>query len=368
MTLAEISNIRLSQSIKVDASLVSRYRSGIRMPKAGSEIVDQLGDAIWKRIIQLERKRDLAKLMAVPQEILDEELFFGWLFDYVSDHDRSISDAEKFLASFETYREITELPDWEELVKPEIYSDTRDIYRGITGLQCAVLRFLSNVIRENATELMLYSDQNMDWMVGDPTFRMQWAVLMSECVKRGVRIRIIHNIDRNVDEMNSAIRSWLPLYMSGMIEPYYCKKDKDARFSHTMFLCPGYGAIEAVHVVGMEREGIYHYFTDEEHLSFFKEEYLGLLELAKPLITFSATETPKQFFAGITVQRGDKEEKIPSVETDQSFKNIHILVTDQYVMITHVKNPGLAFKFWHPLMCRAFAAYASYISRISGGV
>ena len=44
MGLAELSNVRLSRFIRVDSSLISRFRSGLRIPVDGSEISEKLCD------------------------------------------------------------------------------------------------------------------------------------------------------------------------------------------------------------------------------------------------------------------------------------------------------------------------------------
>ena len=53
---------------------------------------------------------------------------------------------------------------------------------------------------------------------------------MEACIRGGVRIRIIHNIDRGLEEMTAAIRGWLPLYMSGRIEGFYSTRPGGSRF------------------------------------------------------------------------------------------------------------------------------------------
>ena len=61
-------------------------------------------------------------------------------------------------------------------------------------------------------DLYLFSDQNIDWITADKAFQQKWMSLMIQCVTSGVKIHIIHNIERNLTEIGEAIRSWLPLY------------------------------------------------------------------------------------------------------------------------------------------------------------
>ena len=59
MSLAELSNIRLSQLINVDASLISRYRTGVRIPRANPEMTSRLANVLWNRILKNKKKRNL---------------------------------------------------------------------------------------------------------------------------------------------------------------------------------------------------------------------------------------------------------------------------------------------------------------------
>lgn len=77
---------------------------------------------------------------------------------------------------------------------------------------------------------------------------------MIQCVTSGVKIHIIHNIERNLVEIGEAIRSWLPLYPSGQIESFYLDGQKNTIFSTTLFLCPGYACIYGNNVVGTENK------------------------------------------------------------------------------------------------------------------
>lgn len=289
ITLSGLSNVRLSQLINTDASLISRYRSGLRMPRINSEIIVPLEQVLWKHIYKKGNEDDLARAIRCSREDLCEEAFFKWLFDYSMYKDVNITAAEKLLEIFESYSDETglKLPDAEPILSGPEINDGSAVYFGNEGLRSAVIRFLAGVVRDCEKELWLYSEEDMSWMIGDEAFRMKWAVLMSECVRRGTKIRIIHNIDRNLDEMIGAIKSWLPLYMSGMIEPYYCTRIKDSRFIHTIFLCPGKYCIEACNVSGTGNEGIYNFYDDELRLEKYRIAYDKLLENSKPLLRFN---------------------------------------------------------------------------------
>ena len=287
MELAEISNIRLGNLVNIDTSYISRFRNGLRFPKSNPRMMDAICTALLRRLGNQNKIQQLAALMKVaPGALTDEDetfsLFHDWLYD--TEKTDSSSVIEKLLENIDTFSidAKTPLPSFEEIAATVKCEDT--VYFGSTGLQNAVIRFLGGVISDGGKELYLYSDQNMNWLT-DPEFRLKWAALMLCCVQKGIKIHVIHNVDRDVSEMIEAIISWLPLYMSGMIRSYYCKKQKNSRFSNTIFLCPGVACIKGSNVIGTEdQNGEYRYDTDPKILEIHQAAFRGLLDDAKQLV------------------------------------------------------------------------------------
>ena len=281
MELTGLSNIRLGRSMNTDPSYISRFRSGLRSPKANPKMMSDLCSLLLDRALEQGKGAALGKLTGMPAEALsDRENAFDWLYRWLFSADSG--DSTPFveglvdrIGSFSA--EIKKPPlSFEDAADGEILKETASAYYGAEGLRRAVIRFLGNIAERGGRELFLYSDQNMDWMVSDPVFRAKWATLMSLCVTGGTRITVIHNVNRDLSEMKQAIESWLPLYPSGMIRAYWCKTRGSGRFSTTMFLCPGYACISGCNVGGAEDEkGLYRFDTDpallEAHEAFYGE-------------------------------------------------------------------------------------------------
>lgn len=289
MELTELSNIRLGRLVNVDPSYISRFRNGLRSPKSNRETTDAICSVLTERARERNQMPQLAALMSVAVDSLrDEEdavsLLRCWLFDTDRADDSSV--VETLLENIDAFTFEPKLPPmlFSSVLEETAQVAERDAYFGAEGLREAVLRFLGSAIRAHAKVLYLYSDQSTEWME-DTAFRVKWAMLMMECVKQGIHIIIIHNIDRDLDEMIGAITNWLPLYMSGMIESYYCKKEKNARFSNTLFLCPNVACIKASNVVGQEAQhGVYPYQTEVSLLDAAQFAYDGLLATSKRLV------------------------------------------------------------------------------------
>ena len=283
MNLLELTNARLSRLLYTDSSLISRYRSGARTPRQDSHSSARLCAVLWDQTVRMNRTEELARILSVPEDELSGSVFSQWLFARDESSSSPSQTAENLLEVLDRYEDFS-------LPVPEISFDTEHqggTYCGYSGLREAVLRFLSLAYRRKAPQLLLYSDQDMEWMTGDPVFLRNWGILMNAAVHNGTGITIIHNIDRSLAEMNAAITGWLPLYMSGMVESFYCTSERNPRFSHTLFVMPGVAAIQAFHVPGTEAEGSYAWIDDPEELTRCEKTFRMLKKQTKPLISVS---------------------------------------------------------------------------------
>lgn len=290
MNLLELSNIRLAKKINIDTSIISRFRNGVRTPRP--PISEILAKELLKQAAKSNRLSELAKMSETNTEVISDSdsamrAFTAWL--YSADDTPETTSIDTLLDNLDSFDAKPALPQTEgmpaidSVLTEDVLKSTDNIYWGTEGLRLAVTRFLGTAQKQGG-ELWLYSDEDMDWMVGDKSFFTKWFALMVACIKRGVKIKIIHNVERGATEMISAIQSWLPLYMSGLIESYVCRRLSDARFSHTLFIHKGKAAVYASHVKGTQAMGRYEYITEDKTLEVLAEEYNSLLRQSAPLV------------------------------------------------------------------------------------
>ena len=248
MRLTELSNVRFGKMISLDASYISRFRNGVRSPRSNPDTVSAICRILFERLCQQERLDGLERLMGHPLPA-DRGAAFVAFSEWLCDFSPQQADptVEALLASIEAFAP-------EQFNATAVYGEEKlprkTLYTGGSGLREACLRFLTEVLRKNGKELWLYSDLSIDWMTEEPGYLDKWSTLMLACVKSGVTIRIIHHVDRRQGELLAAIRTWLPLYMAGTIRSFSLRPEEYARFSHTLFLCPGVAGIEGYHLVG----------------------------------------------------------------------------------------------------------------------
>ncbi len=304
LDLAEFSNVRFGKLLSIDPSYISRFRNGLRTPVSNSKLTEKICRVLYSRFKDQKRLSNLARLMNISPENLHndtdwEKELYSWLF--LSDDSTVSSFVVGMVDQIGSFSaDIIKPPlSFETVVDKRALGDNQSLYHGITGLQTAVLRFLGNVIERKEKDLYLFSDQNIDWIIADKAFQQKWMSLMIQCVTSGVKIHIIHNIERNLTEIGEAIRSWLPLYPSGQIESFYLDGQKNTNFSTTLFLCPGYACIYGNNVVGTEnKSGNYIYETEPERINLCRQFFDTLLDKAHRLIRVCKTADFSLFESG----------------------------------------------------------------------
>lgn len=292
MEKLKLSNARLAAAVNVDASAISRYRNRQRIPSP--ELLTQMAATLYERARALGNLDVVTETTGLPLEITGDakaaiDFLVTWLGGIEgSESYRAIASFLKEMDAF-TPVKFPPLPELSHIAPETVVGADKTEYWGISGLREAVVRFLGGAARlPEPTTLLLYSDQNMEWMIGDPDYRKRWAALMVYTIRNKNRIKIIHHIDRALPEMVRAIEGWLPLYMSGQLEAYVHKKDLGERFAHTLFISPGQEAVVVAFPKGMEAEACYDYITGEK-TRYYEKQHERLLDGATPIVQMFLT-------------------------------------------------------------------------------
>ena len=157
-------------------------------------------------------------------------------------------------------------------------------YSGLRQMMDSELDFMKAAVLSRSTEpVFLYSDMPMTEMAKDPEFPKKWMFGMALLLKKGLRLQIIHNIDRNLLEMMLGLESFIPMYMTGQIEPYYFKAPQGGVFLHFLRVS-GTAALTGEAVSGHHSEGRYYLTNNRAEVAYYRRRADALLENAKPLM------------------------------------------------------------------------------------
>ncbi len=298
MRAMDVSNVRLARYLNVDASLISRFRSGVRRPDAEGRIISNICTYFSTIRSTAPQRTTLCALLGIPLTD-DPEALHAALCTML--RQPRGQDERVFLDNFLDKLDVFsapgltisgKLPPYIEGIVPQavVY------YAGVDGFRKAVLHFLRTALSSGSVrELLLYSDQNMDWLTQDEEFARTCASLMMQVLAKKIRVRIIHNVDRDLPEMLQGIEKWLPLYMTGLIDPYFCRRVRNSRFSFTVFIADKAAAVSSACVASAASIAQYAFTTDPLLIGNMRAQFASLLRSCGPLMQIFTPDSAQSY-------------------------------------------------------------------------
>lgn len=290
MHITNTSNSLLARNLTLDASVISRLRRGVRTPAKNATYLEKMSEYFARSCpaeYQIVAVREAIKKSMPTNPPTAENLanlIYWWLREEPASKTTSINNFLDRIINFQSKKmgpslaKNTICQDWSTLGEVETYY-------GVEGKQKAVLTFLSLVLQNpDPQTLLLYSDEDQGWLTDNPAYTARWAELLLQVIKKGHRIKIIHSLNRDFDEMLTAVTNWVPVYMTGAIEPYYYPKTRDGLFHRTLFLAPDTAAVTATSVRSCTNHATNFLFTNKDTIRALIEEYNDFLNHCRPLM------------------------------------------------------------------------------------
>ena len=192
-------------------------------------------------------------------------------------------DLDTYLAAMHTAQAMRPASAQQGPDRPEAAAPYR-LYTGIDGFCQAELDFLARAAAEPAgTSVVMFSDMPMqDKMQAHPEFPARWLAALAALLRGGHTIDNIHNVGRSLPEIMLGMEAWLPLYMTGMVRPYYLPTQAAGPFAHLVRASES-AALEGQAVAGAYEHVGCELFCDPESVAHFKRRAADLLAMAKPL-------------------------------------------------------------------------------------
>jgi transcriptional regulator with XRE-family HTH domain len=297
MNITKTKNSDLAMYTSLDSSYISRLRRGKRDLSKTENYVKSMAEYFLKNIKEDYQKKTIFDLISKDGFLskegkTDTEILYLWL----KNEKEESKAVEGFIENFSSFK-FKKTSTWENTdYRPKTDTKNVDIYPGLQGKREAVLDFLSLILEEKTPQtLLLFSDEDLDWLSGDDSFRNKWKDYMDQVILKGNKIIIIHELSRNLHEMLTSIRSWIPLYMTGAIEPYYYPKKRDGIFKRTIFAAPNTGAITSTVVGHMEDNNVNYLIRDKTALKSIETEFKNYLKLCRPLVKIFDSKNRKQY-------------------------------------------------------------------------
>ena len=130
--------------------------------------------------------------------------------------------------------------------------------------------------------VFLCSDMPMDDMARDQEFMKKYMFGLAVLLKKGLHLKVGHNLDRPFHELMLGLEGWIPLYMTGQITPCYLKGVQNNVYCHFLNVS-GSAALSGECIAGAHEPGRYEMVKGGEALRYFHDRAAAIWKKALPL-------------------------------------------------------------------------------------
>lgn len=363
----DMSISQIAKSLGFDSSYISRIISGQRKPSDIEEFVNLICKYIVKYYSSEDKKNIIATTIGCSlADIADFESYINKLSDWLYT-EKAINDKNKN-APINNFLEKLDEFNLDEYIKA-IHFDTLKVpsvpfhfvnpknYFGLDEMKNGELDFFKATILSKTKEpIFMYNDMPMDDMAKDLDFGKKWMFAIACSLKKGLHLNMIHNLDRPFNELMLGLESWIPMYMTGQISPYYFKTPTNNVFYHTIYtseVCALYGE----GLKGNHEDSKYYLTNKKNELNFYKKMSDELLKKASPLMNIYTKDNKKDFEEFINSEKSNKQNKITEISNNNinnTFKNIKFTTCkEKWVMLSKKTNPEIHFVIYHQTLREA---------------
>ena len=293
----------LSRFSSYDASFLSRIRTGNGNPSHPKDFATAVCNFIIKKYTSDDNKKAVALLINSTLEELENNLnYFNKLFNWFTTNSTpSHNYIDDFLSHLDKFNlnEYIKAIHFDEMKIPFIpfYKPTSKTYYGIEEMKKGELDFFkATVLSKNNEPVFMCSDMPMEDMAEDVEFGKKWMYAIAIMLKKGLHLNIIHNVDRPFNEMMLGLESWLPIYMTGQVSPYFLKGLQNNIYCHFNYVS-GVAALYGECINGYHDKGKYALTTNKNDVSYYKTKAQCLLSKATSLMNIYKEDSQNAFNA-----------------------------------------------------------------------
>ena len=283
----------MAKYINFDASYISRIRYNKAKPSTPSEFCNKVCSYVINRFNDNDI---LIKFLNCDKNINDKALFDN-LYNFLINNENTITESKyinDFLISSDDFNlnDFIKAIKFDEIKVPNIpfYKAKTKSYYGIEEMKRGELDFFkATVLSKDTEDIFMCSDMPMEDMAEDISFGKKWMFGIAMCLKKGLHLNIIHNLDRPFNEMMLGLESWIPIYMTGSVSPYYLKNYSNNVYNHLNYTS-GSVILTGECINSYHNKGKYYLTNNKKEVEYYQEKAKNLLKKATPLMDIYKNE------------------------------------------------------------------------------
>ena len=361
----KLSGASCARAMNYDPSYLSRVRSGERIPADPEAFLEEFCRYVIQHEGNARNLRDQLSRMEGLREtdLSDAESCQHALYEWLSDADTVRGEEEsitRFLHSINDfdlnqYLKSIRFDEWKVPVMP-VRLPVSKKYFGTAGSREAQLDFLKKTVMSPSMEpVRQYSSMPMEEMSKDPEFSRKYIFGLGMCIRKGLRLEVIHNVNRPLHEMLMGLEGWLPLYMTGQVSPFYLPEEENGLFLHMSFYS-GSVFLDGETIDGFPEEASYYLCGSKKEHALYGKRMDALFSKARPLLELipAEQESSEALLMRLEEKAGEKLTYELFDDGGVLFRNIEIRICKgQHFIITKKDNPGMHMVCYHPKVLHA---------------
>lgn len=328
----------MAKYINFDASYISRIRYNKAKPSTPSEFCNKVCSYVINRFNDNDI---LIKFLNCDKNINDKALFDN-LYNFLINNENTITESKyinDFLISLDDFNlnDFIKAIKFDELKVPNIpfYKAKTKSYYGIEEMKRGELDFFkATVLSKDTEDIFMCSDMPMEDMADDISFGKKWMFGIAMCLKKGLHLNIIHNLDRPFNEMMLGLESWIPIYMTGSVSPYYLKNYSNNVYNHLNYTS-GSVILTGECINSYHNKGKYYLTSNSKEINYYKEKTKLLLKKASPLMEIYTNDNKDAFDEFLKKKKNSKK------DMKRLLANLPIFTIDDEILTKMLKRNKL---------------------------
>ena len=357
----------VSRVLNFDPSYLSRIRSGKRNPSNTEPIIDGVSRYIARRCTSATERAAAAELMGLDASALENaeeyrSALAAWLRGGAVHPILGSADVSALLRALDSfdlneYIQAFRIEEQGRPGAPGLVPEARSVSGLKNMMQLELDFFRATAMSDSMEPVLIYTDMPISEMAKDPDFPKQGMRAVAAIIKKGLRVEMIHSVDRPFEELLLGLEIHIPMYMTGRITPFYLKESNSGPFRHVLELS-GAAALSGEAISGHHAEGRYTLVTDPDALAYYRRRAAALKEKAAPLMDIYTEEQEAEFRSFL---RQEAENGFLPVPIDMpAFRNVTVRVChDRWAVVSKDRAPRVDFVIRHPKLLDAIERFAA---------
>ena len=277
----------ISEYIGYDPSYLSKIRKGVRKPNN----IEDFSKAVAKYISN--NYNDLTKVSSLVNIDLEkvnkseiENIIFNWITNNSKQSDNKIEEFLEELDKFDLNEYIKKIKfDKIKVPTMPVTIQKSKNYIGLKGYKNSQIDVLKQIIlSKSKDDVIFYSNMSMIDASKDIAFKKKFMIGLAVLLKKGIKLNMIHDLDRPFKELIIGLTGWIPLYMTGQIRSFYLKDNSNKNFSQ-IIVTSGNNTLYGSGITNNIELSNYYFTSKQDEIDMFKNMSKNILKKSYSLIT-----------------------------------------------------------------------------------